>query len=449
MSTFRSDRRAAVAAFLKCVLLGTLLLSVQLANADTIIVQSGRRYDGDFIFEDANIVTLRVDVPGSSLSFTQQITKSHIRSWDRADRQGAAYVQIPVVGEIGTDVTTDSIRQALAEAKQYHPQYVVLVFDSNGGQVATTFEILDLLADASRDFKIAASVKKAYSAAAMIAMSCKDIYMMPGSVLGAAVPMKLTNNGPRDIEAKFASAIEAKARTYVVAAGHDDLLLRGMMEMNLEIYLSQKDGKPVLTTAGPGTLLKPRGQILTLTSTDAVNCGIAHLAGDLTDMGKQLAGGPWYECTREPWDIATATATAAEQSRTQQTQKYQHAMTHLVAASAAQSQIDSLRQQQLQLSSKIDSDHRGIEDLITKCNTQIDQITADYHNAVSQAEHQSNGAYLIATAKETARKQLADARADRDKAIAPLQADVDEATTEMNKLRKQVGDMIAGVSSSE
>jgi ATP-dependent protease ClpP protease subunit len=448
MNTFGSDRRAAVAAFLKCVLLGTLLLSVHLASADTITVQSGRRYEGDFVSEDANTVTLRVDVPGSSLSFTQQITKSHIRSWDRPDRQGAAYVQIPVVGEIGTDVTADSIRQALAEAKQYHPQYIVLVFDSNGGRVDTTFDICDQLAAASKDFKIAASVKKAYSAAAMIAMSCKDIYMMPGSVLGAAVPMKLTQNGPRDIEAKFASAIEAKARTYV-AAGHDDLLLRGMMEMNLEIYLSQKDGKPVLSTTAPGALLKPRGQILTLTAADAVNCGIAHLAGDLTHMGNQLAGGPWYECSRQPWDIATATATAAQQVRTEQTQKYQHAMTHLVAVSAAQSQIDSLRQQQLQLTAKIDSDHRAIDDLITKCNTQGDQIVADYHNAVAQAEHEPNGAYLIATAKETARKQLADIRADRDKAIAPLQADADEATTEINKLRKQMSDMIAGVSSSE
>ena len=311
------------------------------------------------------------------------------------------------------------------------------------------FDIMDQLAAASGDFKIAECVKKAYSAAAMIAMSYKDIYMMPGSVLGAAVPLKLTRNGPRNIEAKFASAIEAKARTYVVAAGHDDLLLRGMMEMNLEIYLSQKDGKPALATTAPGMLLKPRGQILALTSADAVNCGLAHLAGDLTDMGKQLSGGAWYECSHEPWDTASAIATAAQQVRTEQTQKVQHAITHLVAASTAQSQIDSLRQQQLQLTAQIDSDHRAIDDLYAKYNTQSDQIIADYHNAVVQAEHQPNGAYLIATAKETARKQLADARAGRDKAVAPLQADVDEATKQINKIRKQVGDMIAGASPSE
>ena len=56
MNAVRADHRAAVAALLKCLLLCTLLLSVQFANADTIIVQSGRRYDGDFVSEDANTV---------------------------------------------------------------------------------------------------------------------------------------------------------------------------------------------------------------------------------------------------------------------------------------------------------------------------------------------------------------------------------------------------------
>ena len=440
----QADFKKMSSSFWRCACAGLLgiICAGALVNADTITTQTGRRYDGDVVAENATTVSMRIEVPGSNLSFTQQIDKSHIRSWDRGDRQGAPYVRIPIVGEIGTAVTTESVRQALAPAEGDKPQYIVFVIDSNGGRIDTMFEICDLISAASQNYHVVASVKKAYSAAAIITMCCRDIYMMPGAVLGAAVPMRMTVNGPRDIQAKFASAIEAKERTYASAAGHDDLLVRGMMEMELEIYLKEKDGKASLDTSGPGTLLKPKEHILTLTADDAVKCGLARYASDLDDLGKQLTGGPWYECTQQPW--ATASNVAQTQRREQAARTRGN-----YASSETRSELSSIQQQLLQLVSKVDVDHQQMGDANTKYASDSDQIMADYHAAIAKAEHDSNGAYEIAMAKETARKALAAARTARDGKIAGPQADVDTTTAEVTKLRKQAADLVAGVSSSE
>lgn len=419
------------------------------ASADVITLKSGRHYEGDIVAEDAATVTLRVEVPGSAMAFNQQIKKSNIANWDRPDRQGVPYVQIPIVGDIGFSVTADGIRQALASAEQFKPQYVVFLIDSNGGKVDTTIQICDLIVDARKDFKIVASVKKAYSAAAMITMACPDIYMMPNGVIGAAVPFVLTRTGPRDIQAKFASALEAKMRNYAIAAGHDDLLLRGMMELNLPIYLKTKDGKPTLDTAGPGAVVKPAGQILTLTATDAARCGLARDATDLADVGRQVTGGAWYEISSQPGNTAAAVADANQQQKSAQFEQNRELLSRLNAASLQRQQANSIVQEALQLNGKIAADHQAINDLAVTCNKQTDQIISDYHNAVAQAEHDSNGAYEIARAKEEMKKQIAAAYAQRDAGIAPLQSEIDEKTAEINRLRKEAGDMLAGTPQGE
>jgi ATP-dependent protease ClpP protease subunit len=413
-----------------------------MVRADVIVTQNGRRYEGDLVGENATSVTLRVEVPGSSLSFTQQIAKSHIKSWDRPNHVGVPYVRIPIVGEIGTAVTGESVRKGLAEAQQFRPAYLVFVIDSNGGRVDATFEICDLIQEAARKYRVVACVKKAYSGGAMIAMACPEIFMVPGSEMGAAVPMQITRVGVRDIEAKFASAIEGKERTYVTTAGHNDLIMRGMMEMNLPIYLNQKDGKAVLDTSGPGMLLKPRGQILTLTPEDAQKCGVARIAGDLADVGKQVTGGAWYEASHEPWDVASHVA-SSQQQIAPQTLRMQGGSPN-AGSSDTRSQAIAIREQIFQLQAKANSDTAAINDLTAKCNKDCDDANTNYHNTAAAAANDRNGAYEIAIAKETLRKRLMDLQNERDAAVAPLQADADTTMAEINKLRQEEATEVAG-----
>jgi membrane-bound serine protease (ClpP class) len=132
-----------------------------------------------------------------------------------------------------------------------------LAIDSPGGDIGQMYGIVDLLIDASKDVQIVAYVKRAYSAAAVIAMCCNEIYVKPDAVIGACVPFHLAENGPEDVDAKFRSAFEAKIRASTAQGGHADLLIRGMSELDLQIYLATEDGKPVLRTSGRGSSSKP------------------------------------------------------------------------------------------------------------------------------------------------------------------------------------------------
>lgn len=111
--------------------------------------------------------------------------------------------------------------------------------------------------------------------------------------------------------------------------------------------------------------------------------------------------------------------------------------------------IDSIQQQALELTAKIDSNRQKISDLLAKCNGDCDQIMSDFHDAAAKAAHDPNGAYEIAVAKENARKKIADAHTTCDAATAPLQADADAATAQVNALRKQAADLIASVSGGQ
>src|SRR5262245_35357553 len=217
-------------------------------RADHMVLKDGTAVDCGVTCEDSQKVSIEVSVPNSALVLTKQITKASIKSWQRVARQGAPYVVIPVMGEIGKDTTAEALRVGLEQAKAAHPKYVVLAIDSPGGSIAEMAAMVDILIDASKQLQIIAYVKSAYSAAAVITMCCTDVYMKPDAAIGAAVPFRITENGPAEVDAKFRSAFSAKIRASTAHGQHADLLIRGMSEGDLEIYLTQENGQPVLKT---------------------------------------------------------------------------------------------------------------------------------------------------------------------------------------------------------
>lgn len=290
------------------------LVSIVLpASADRIVLIDGNVFDGDVKSEDAQKVTLEISSADSALVLTKQISKSNIKSWQRVSHEGAPYVVLPLRGAIGEDVTADALRAGLDQARAANPKIVILAIDSPGGSIGEMWQMTDLLIDASRDMQIIAYVKSAYSAAAVVAMCCKQVYMKPEGVIGAAVPFKMTENGPADVDAKFRSAIQAKIRATTAQGEHADLLIRGMSEADLEIYLTQENNQPVLKTEGPGKLIKAKGQILTLTADEAVECGLAKISPNMSDLGSQVAGGAWYEVSHRPFNTVLGTAASQKQ----------------------------------------------------------------------------------------------------------------------------------------
>src|SRR6476660_2955871 len=142
--------------------------------ADSLEKTNGQKLEGRVIGETADNVTFEVNSGG--ITFSMRIPRGQIRKLEREVREGPGYCAIPLIGEVGVEITAKTLGRALDEARRYKPQYIILVIDSNGGLVGERDKVVDVLRD-NQDLKIIAYVKKAYSAAAVIALACQQIYI--------------------------------------------------------------------------------------------------------------------------------------------------------------------------------------------------------------------------------------------------------------------------------
>jgi ATP-dependent protease ClpP protease subunit len=421
------------------------LLSLAVASsvrADHIVLQNGTTVDGEVSAENDQTVTVDVSVPGSSLTVARRLTKAQIKSWDRPSREGPAYVTIPLIGEIGAEVTADGLRAGLAEARAVHAKYVVLAIDSPGGRIGAMSDIIDVLTDASREFEIVSYVNNAYSAAAVIAMTSRQVYMKPSASIGAAVPFRMTENGPADIDAKFRSPIEAKMRAATAHGGHADLLIRGMTELDLELVLVRDPatGQPDLRTSGEGKRIKSKGEILTLNAAEAEECGLAKVVPGLPALGEQVAAGPWHEASRRPWNVVMRSV-AAEREKAESAQR---AMVRAKAMRRVKPEYDRLDQRIAALVARFAATQVAANDLTAKYNAEVEQIELERKLAVEQAEqrHDRQG---IVHATEVANSRKSSARQYLNASLAQFKADADTALLEAAQLRDRQKALIASV----
>jgi membrane-bound serine protease (ClpP class) len=151
------------------------------------------------------------------------------------------------------------VRRAMQEVAAERPQAVILDMDTYGGYVAAMEQVMRLLERSP--VKTCTYVnRKAYSAGALIAAATDVIYMAPGSVIGAATPVVAAPGGPSDVpsdyQEKISSAMRALVRTTAQEKGHNPDVFEAMIDRDIELEMD-------------GTLISPKGKLLTLTNTDA------------------------------------------------------------------------------------------------------------------------------------------------------------------------------------
>jgi membrane-bound serine protease (ClpP class) len=403
-------------------------------HADRLVLTDGRVIEGTVTREDDRTLTLEIRKVGMSLTTT--IYKSEIKTRNTPVCEGQPYVVIPVHGAIGDDVTADALRAGLAEARLAKPQYVILEIDSPGGSIGQMMEMLDLLNKAASDLKIIAYVKRAYSAAAVIAMSCSQVYMQPGATIGATVPFRMTDSGPADVDAKFRSVVEAQMRSANHRGGHADLLIRGMSEIDLELYLTVDDGKPTLRTSGPGKIVKSKGRILTLTTDEAVACGLAHAAPTMADLGKLVCGGAWYAVNRLAYDTTIATVAMQRQEEREAIEKGQRLIARQKAIAEIKPQLDDITRRYAQLLAKAVANDDEIARHTTQCDAELRQIQVDQQRAIDFARYQAFPTEALARAAEVANTRASAARQSLNVQVAQLRSESEAAKNEMALLAK-------------
>jgi membrane-bound serine protease (ClpP class) len=146
--------------------------------------------------------------------------------------------------------------RVLDEAEDANAAAVILEIDTPGGRLDAVLQMKDALLGSSVR-TIAFVDRTAFSASALVAIASDEIYMTSGAVMGAATPI---DGGTGDTASeKVVSAVRSTFASTAEARGRDPLIAEAMVDESVEV---------------PG--LSPAGQLLTLTTTDALAWGYAN-----------------------------------------------------------------------------------------------------------------------------------------------------------------------------
>lgn len=163
---------------------------------------------------------------------------------------------LPIDTEINTG-TTAFVRSRVQQANDELPLALVLYIDTPGGAVSAMQDIVGVILHETRVPTIAV-VQNAFSAGALIAMSAQHLAMLPGSSIGAALPIMQTPTGVAPVDEKFSSALRGEFRSVAEARGRNARVAEGMVDERIEI--------PGLSTST---------ELITLTARQAVEHNIA------------------------------------------------------------------------------------------------------------------------------------------------------------------------------
>ena len=163
---------------------------------------------------------------------------------------------LPIDSEINSG-TTAFVRSRVQRANDEQPLALVLYLDTPGGAVSAMQDIVGVILHEARVPTIAV-VQNAFSAGALIAMSAQHLAMLPGSSIGAALPIMQTPTGVAPVDEKFSSALRGEFRSVAEARGRNARVAEGMVDERIEI--------PGLSTST---------ELITLTARQAVEHNIA------------------------------------------------------------------------------------------------------------------------------------------------------------------------------
>ncbi len=110
---------------------------------------------------------------------------------------------LPISGDID-DGQAAFLQRGLRQAEEEGDAAVVIPINTLGGRVDSALKIRDLLM-ASNVPTIAYVTSRAWSAGALIALSCRHIIMAPGSSIGAAEPIPNTEKNIAALKAEFSA----------------------------------------------------------------------------------------------------------------------------------------------------------------------------------------------------------------------------------------------------
>ena len=207
---------------------------------------------------------------------------------------------VPINGEIDSSQSA-LVRRCISIAKSKKVDMVIFEIDTPGGRIDYMSIISTDIMSLGNNIPTVAFIRPlgesvipgAISAGALVSMSCKRIYMYPGTVIGAATPVMVGAGGaaaiPESYENKIISAARASFGSVAYTNGYPKSLAIAMVDPDIEVFEVTIDGKKLYLTRQeiekyqqegksfevPQYPVKEKGKPLTATAVDAFNYGIA------------------------------------------------------------------------------------------------------------------------------------------------------------------------------
>jgi membrane-bound serine protease (ClpP class) len=211
----------------------------------------------------------------------------------------AAWI-IPIQGDIDQSMAI-FVRREARKALDAGAAFIIFEIDTFGGRVDSALQITSFITSIKDARTIAwvhaggESMGVSWSAGALIAFSCADIYMAPGTSMGAAAPVTLAADGSAEgAGEKTVSAIRSQMAALAERNNHPVNLALGMVDYDVELWEAEVDGETrVLTLAELERLendtsvrteriaeISPRGKLLSLSGGEAFRYGLVRALVD-------------------------------------------------------------------------------------------------------------------------------------------------------------------------
>ena len=309
----RSNKRVPRGMTVSWVLSGGPADKAGLANGDTLLAL-GRKKTPD------------PEALWSAMKKLKVGTSTELKVW-RADREHKFYLRVGdwrdgtlvyaahLGGGVGESITTEGLELAIRDARAFRAKYLILCIDSPGGAVDTSIEMSQKLGKL-RDIETVAFVPndgngEALSAAALVAISCRKIYMAPGTTIGAATPYSVKRTEldvvAIEVEEKLMSRYKACFRATAQRNGHSADLAEAMVDPRMSLFIvdtvdglhqvvkgtSREEVEELLSSYGKKVKrmisICEDGTLLTLTDTEARKYGLSLATSeDLNDVIRDL-----------------------------------------------------------------------------------------------------------------------------------------------------------------
>ena len=426
----------------------TLLLTSP-AFADKVHKKDGTEITGTIVSETATTVVIQVTRGGAIMKYP--IERTAIASVERTPAgaatrpatqpatkpaelapAGPGYYPLPVIGEIGTDVTAATLREAFGHARRATPAVVVLVFDTEGGSLDEARQMLDVLRQQPKDLRVVAHVRKALSVGAIVATGCREIYTTPDAVIGASAVEEVT--------------ARTVARLAAEQGGHPALVAEAMFDPDVQLMLGKHDGKPHVFEPTDATAdknakpLKTKGRLLTLSGPEAVACGLAKATlTSLDTLHSALGTGPLHKLPSPGWYLIERKGRAARDEIARQAFIAERQQAFDAYMEKVQPELDALDARLEQIKPELRAEQDTLRDLDTQWANENRAIESQHRDAsrIDARVTPDRRAKLLDNANARREQKLAAARERFQPELLKHRERVNELTREQQALTKK------------